>query len=112
MVRSEKDDKRIMEQIRQMAGEIHTTIEVTVDCQPMNADMKVRILDMKVWLEEIQEGSEKDRVMILYEYFYKEVASKAVVDARSAMPLKTKRPSLPKKWSESSEIIAGDCNRM
>ena len=90
----EKDDVKIMEEIQQVAGEIHASIEVTVDCQPMNNDLKVRILDMKVWLEEMKEGGEKGQVIILYEYFYKEMASKAVIDARSAMPLKTKRTIL------------------
>ena len=103
------------------------TIEVTVDCQPMNTDLKVRILDMKVWLEveEIKEGREKGLVKVLYEYFYKEMASKAVIDARTAMPLRSKRTILTQEvvrilrncsrrlpWSAVCNHVEGFCARI
>ena len=47
------------------------------------------MLDLKLWVEEIE-----GRVYILYEHYEKEMATKSVVHAESAIPMNTKRTIL------------------
>ena len=79
-----------MEEIQEIARGIHRSIDVTVDCPEKHEDKKVPILDLKVWMEEVKEGEMK----ILHEFYHKDIASKAVINARSAMPKQTMRTVL------------------
>ena len=58
-------------------------------------DHKLPILDSKVWIEEREgiEGQLKEKVVI-HEFSSKEVASKSVVNARSALSWSSKRTIL------------------
>ena len=52
-------------------------------------DRKLPILDLKVWLEEVD-----NKHYIKHEYYHKTISSKAVINARSAMSWKSKRKIL------------------
>ena len=44
------------------------------------------ILDLKVWLASMfDEVTHESRVLVLHEYYHKDVASRAVINARSAV---------------------------
>ena len=55
--------------------------------------MKIPILDLKVWIEEMKIKKEREYV-IMHEFYCKDVSSKNVVNFRSAFPDKMKRTIL------------------
>ena len=75
-----------------MANTIHPSIEVTIDCLSKHEDLKIPVLDVKTWLShDVDLESREHIVKMMHEHYAKEVKSKAVVDAGSALPWKTKR---------------------
>jgi hypothetical protein len=62
---------------------------MTIDYPSRYADNKVPVLDLKMWIEEI-EGATR----IVHEHYEKEMATKSVIHAESAIPMKTKRAVL------------------
>ena len=88
-------DEYNMKMIKQMADEIHRSIETTVDYPSRNEDKKIAILDLKVWLASaFDQETHETSVVILHEHYHKDVASRSVIDARSAIPWKAKRTIL------------------
>jgi hypothetical protein len=83
--------------ISQNTAFIHPSIRLEIDYPSKHEDGKLPILDLKVWVED-REKEEQGRVKkvstILYEYYRKDVASKAVINARSALLWSTKRTVL------------------
>ena len=77
------DEHEIMEKIKMIGNKIHKSIQLESDHPTRNEDGKVPILDLKVWINEENK--------VVHEYYMKPVASKAVVNHRSAMPLKDRR---------------------
>lgn len=65
-------------------------IQLESDDPSHHEDRKIPILDVKVWVEEVADNQQ----LILHEFYQKEVATKAVVNARSSLPMKTKRTIL------------------
>ena len=100
------DDATIMQQVKLIAETIHRSIQVTVDCPSYHEDKKVPILDLKVWLQTAS-GDGNGSTVLLHEYFYKDVATRAVVDARSAVPIETKRITLIRE----GQRILRNCSR-
>ncbi|KAL9986209.1 hypothetical protein ACROYT_G000316 [Oculina patagonica] len=76
---------------------IHPSIKLEVDYPSKHPDKKLPILDLKVWVEhrekKVQESNQMVSVM-MYEFYKKEIASKALVNARSAMSASAKRTVL------------------
>ena len=84
------------------------------------------ILDLKVWLASIfDETIHESRVLVLHEYYHKDVASRAVISARSAVPWRDKRTILTQEvlrvlrncskylpWSEVCAHVETYCARM
>ena len=90
-------DERTMELIRQVGDDIHPSIKLEVDYPSKHPDKKLPILDLKVWVEQREkevQGSNQMVSMIMYEFYTKEIASKALVNARSAMSASVKRTVL------------------
>ena len=83
----EESEGNVWKRIREIGNTIHKSIQLEADYTSNYPDMKVPILDVKVWVE-----STSNRV--LHEYYSKPVSSKSVIDARSAMPQKNKRTVL------------------
>ena len=62
----------------------YPSIEVIFDCPSKNEDLKMPVLDLNLETRE-------HVVRIMHKHYTKEVASKVVVNARSALPWKAKR---------------------
>ena len=80
------EDRELWNKIREIGDSIHESIQLEADYSDKYPDKKVPILDIKVWVD--TEGR------VMHEYYSKQVSSKAVVDAKSAMPFKDKRTIL------------------
>ena len=88
-------DAIIMKKVKEMGNEIHPSIQLETDYPSKNPDKKMPLLDVKIWTEKRsrQHGAEEETV-ILHEYYHKDVASKRVVHAKTAMSTKQKRTIL------------------
>ena len=82
-------DKRTMLLLQQIASYIHPSIRLTTDYPSNNADGKVPMLDAKMWFALVNA-----RRQILYEHYEKPMCTKAVINAKSALPIQTKRTVL------------------
>ena len=83
-----EDDERTMELIRCISDIIHPSTQLEIDFPSRHIDKKMPLLDIKVWTEEVN-----GRNLIMYEH-YTEVATKAVINAKSAIPTESKRTIL------------------
>ena len=82
-------DKRTMLVLQEIASHIHPSIRLTIDYPSNNTDGKVPMLNVKMWIEDINA-----RRQIMYEHYEKPMSTKAVINARSALPMQTKRTVL------------------
>ena len=96
------EDELTMNILQQIANEIHPSTQVTVDCPSLHSDGKMPSLDLKLWTEETDTGSK-----IMHEFYSKQMSSKTVIHARSAMSWKVKRTVLTQ---EALRIIL-NCSR-
>ena len=83
------EDKRTMTLLQSIANSIHPSIRMTIDYPSKYVDNKVPMLDLKMWISE-----EEGRWSIVYEHYEKEMATKTVIHAKSAISMKTKRTVL------------------
>ena len=83
------DDERTMKLLQAIANTIHPSIRVTIDYPSKYNDEKVPMLDLKMWIEECN-----GLIRIMYEHYEKEIATKRVIHAQSAMPMQVKRTVL------------------
>ena len=81
-----------------IGNSIHTSIRLEVDYPSRHEDGKLPILDLKVWIEKrrrVRDGEQdRDAHVVLHEFYYKDVASKSVINARSALAWSCKRTIL------------------
>ena len=82
-------DERTMKLLQTVANSIHPSIRMTIDYPSKYIDGKVPMLDVKMWLDEIN-----GRHVIVYEHYEKEIATKMVIHAKSAIPKRMKRTVL------------------
>ena len=89
-------DERAMRLFQAIANSIHSSVEMEIDCPSHQRDGKLPILDLKVWIEKTGQDQQRNRSgsVILHEFYSKEVASKSVVNARSALSWSCKRTVL------------------
>ena len=78
-------EEEVWNHIRETGNQIHQSIQLEADFPANYDEQKVPILDIKVWIE---------NNCVKHEYYSKPVASKSVIDERSAMPTKDKRTIL------------------
>ena len=90
----EEEDKEIMEKIRQIGNKIHKSIEIEVDTPAQHKDKKMPILDLKMWKEIREDIDGRKYSKIIHEFYHKEIASKEVTNANSAMSMSSKRSIL------------------
>ena len=93
-----KVDKRCMNLVQKIGNSIHPSISLEVDYPSQHVDGKIPILDLKVWVElrriqSVGEGGNEVNV-VLHEFYSKDVASKCVINARSALSWSCKRTIL------------------
>ena len=90
-------DRRCMALEQKIGNSIHSSIELEVDYLSQHEDGKLPTLDLKVWVEtRRQSGREEEDGLsvVLHEFYAKDVASKCVINARSALPWNSKRTIL------------------
>ena len=90
-------DQRTMLLIKELGDDIHSSIQLDVDYPSKQRDRKLPFLDLKAWLETREKEIENQVVdvsVIMYEFYSKEMASKPVINARSALSWSTKRTVL------------------
>ena len=83
------DDERTMKLLQSVANSVHPSIRMTIDYPSRYEEGKVPMLDVKMWIT--GEGEER---RIQYEHYEKEMVTKAVIHASSAIPYKVKRTVL------------------
>ena len=87
-------DQQYMNIIREIGNKIHPSIQLETDCPTLHSDNKLPILDVKVWVEKRKENEGPTTTKVIHEYYSKEVSTKAVINERSSLPLRTKRTIL------------------
>ena len=85
-VDEQADDIRTMSILKQVGDSIHASIQLETDCPSNNADGKVPILDLKLWVN--GDG------LIMHEHYMKPVSSRFTVHAKSAISQSAKRQIL------------------
>ena len=80
-----------MDKIKQIANEIHRSIEIETDTPAMHDDKKQPILDLKVWQETRKQPDGTLTSKVIHEFYHKEIGNKAVTNAKSAMSMQAKR---------------------
>ena len=83
------EDLRTMLLYQSIANDIHPSTQVEIDCPSKHSDKRMPLLDIKVWVEK-----NGDRRKIMHEHYAKDVSSKMVINAKSALPMNTKRTVL------------------
>ena len=84
------DDLRTMLIYQSVGNSIHSSIQLEIDCPSNHDDDKMPILDLKVWIEELQNGGSR----IMHEFYMKSVSSRSVLNSESALPWGVKRTVL------------------
>ena len=79
-------DERSMKLLQEIGSHIHPSIRHITNYPSKNEDGKVTMLDVKMWF-----ATTDGRRRILYEHYEKGMATKAVINANSAIPTQTKR---------------------
>ena len=75
--------------LQTIANSIHPSIRVTIDYPSKYDANKLPVLDLKMWIKEID-----GVVRILHEHYEKDMATKMLIHAESAIPMKVKRTVL------------------
>ena len=96
-------ENNTLKQCMQIADDIHPSIQVTGDIPTNYNDNRLPILDLKVWIGEVQPGVYK----AITSHYMKDVSTRAVINCRSS------HPSLMKKNVMANEImrIFRNCNK-
>ena len=83
-------DRWTVEVVRDIGNSIHPSIQLEVDYPSNYEDGKMPLLDLKVWVQEDNDGSSR----IIHEFYTKDVSSKSVINANSAFSWRQKRTVL------------------
>ena len=79
--------------IRDIGNSVHPSIQLKIDVPSNYEDGKIPILNLKMWIGEVQSNAGEER-KIVYEHYIKEIASKLVIERESAMAMSAKRTIL------------------
>ena len=74
---------------QKIGNDIHPSIPLEVDFPSNHEDGKMPILDLKVWTER-----KENKTIIMHEFYSKGISSKAVINAKLAIPWSTKCTAL------------------
>ena len=78
-----EDDRKTALVIKDIANSVHPMIQMEEDYPSNHSDGKLPILDLKCSID--------DEMLVKFEHYEKPTASKLVLSARSALPMKQKR---------------------
>ena len=85
--REEYGEKEGMELFKQIGNGIHKSIQLEIDYPEKHEDKKMPLLDVKVWM---MERNDRNKKVIMYEHYRKEMASRMKIHQRSAIPYRDK----------------------
>ena len=115
---------RTMTELRKMADSIHPMIQLEEDHCHNHQDQKLPILDLKVWVVEVEEREEK-RAKLRWQYYRKPMSNWLLIPANSALALSIKRTSLAQyglrilrntslelSWNMKAEMLSEFSERM
>ena len=80
--------------MKEIGNSIHESIQLEADYPELHTDKKLPLLDIKMWIEEHKTEDDRPVNIIMYEFYTKQVSSKAVIHEKSAMPKSLKRTVL------------------
>ena len=113
--RSLPEDQVTAEFVRSIASSIYTGLVFTADCPSTNADNKLPVLDLKLWLESGVEGE----TIVRHQFYEKEMTSQLVIHKNSALGWSVKRATLVNEvkrrlyntdsitpWSEKANMVS------
>ena len=80
--------------LKKVGNTIHNSIQVKTDYPSLHTDNKLPLLDIKMWIEDLKDMNGNPTKEVLHEFYSKDVSSKAVIHAKSAMPTSNKRTAL------------------
>ena len=83
-------DKRTFDFVKEVGNSIHQSIQLETDVPSNYEDNKLPILDLKVWMGEV-ETEDGIKRKIMHEHYIKDIANKYVIERDSAMSLQSKR---------------------
>jgi hypothetical protein len=86
-------DLRTFRLLQQIGNDIHPNIQLEVDVPSNYDDEKLPILDLKVWIEEVETENGKE-LKIVHKHYTKPMANKYVIRSDAAMSMKNKRTIL------------------
>ena len=92
--KGEETDKRMMREILKMANTIEPDIEVTADIPSENEEGKLPVLDLKMWVEQIEGEGGESYPELRHEYYEKGMVAPRVIDQKSALSERIKRTTL------------------
>ena len=88
---------------QQVGNSIHESIQLEIEVPSNHADNKMPILHLKVWIEKIN-----GIYLILHEFYMKEVSTKSLILAQSALAWSVKRTVL----TQEALRIMMNCSRL
>ena len=88
---TKNNDERTMELFKQLGNTIHPSIQLEVEYPSKYDDNKIPILDLKIWIEEVETTPGQMERQIMYEHYVKPVSTKAVIYNKSALSSNIKR---------------------
>ena len=94
---SRSEDERTADFLSVVANSIHKSIGVKSDFPSKNSDKKLPILDLKVWIKEVEVEVEGQNVFgpkLYYHFYRKPMSNWLLIPAKSAMSNSVKRTAI------------------
>ena len=85
--KQEYGEKEGMKLFKLIGNGKHKSIQLEITIQKKHKDKKIPLLDVKVWMTE---KNDRNKNIIMYEHYRKEMASSMKIHQRSAIPYKDK----------------------
>ena len=97
-------EARTIAVLASIANSINPSIQVTTDCPSNNVSGRMAVLDLELWVEEVN-GVPR----VMYSFYKKPIASKFTIMKRSAVPEKVKKNTL---FQESLRRLLHICDSL
>ena len=105
-------DRTTMERIQIIANEIHPSIQVTIDYPSIHENKRLPVLDLEMWMEEVATETGGTTMQVLHSHHMKAIASKHVVNSKSALSRNTKNNILVSELVRIQRNISLHCSTM
>ena len=89
-----------MKIVQSITSHIHPSIRLTTDYPSKHRDMKVPMLDVKMWIAKID-----DMLTLLHDHYEKPTATKSIVHRKSALQFKNKQTTNSNVWAVLADQV-------